>query len=91
MRRSSSGSVSSKKDTRPPPPPPPPKAMKKAVTPKKERSYSIQAQDLTNPDLKPCIELDPGWIIVWSRSQKRWYFFNGRANRSVWEWPPPKV
>ena len=45
---------------------------------------------LQNPNVKPNISLYPGWVTNWSRSQKRWYFFDTRTNKSVWEWPPPK-
>lgn len=45
--------------------------------------------DLQNPDQKPHTKLPPGWMCVWSKSQKRWYFFNTTNNKSVWEWPPP--
>lgn len=44
--------------------------------------------DLENPDLKPDVVLPPGWLTVWSKSQKRWYFFDTKANKSVWQWPP---
>ena len=44
--------------------------------------------DLQRPDVKPSVDLPPGWMCVWSKSQKRWYFFNTKNNKSVWEWPP---
>ncbi|KAL7543458.1 hypothetical protein ACHAXR_012739 [Thalassiosira sp. AJA248-18] len=48
-----------------------------------------QEQDMTtqlqNPGVKPKIALAPGWICVWSKSQKRWYFFNTNTNKSVWD------
>jgi hypothetical protein len=28
-------------------------------------------------------------MCVWSKSQKRWYFFDTKTNKSVWQWPPP--
>jgi hypothetical protein len=34
------------------------------------------------------VDLPPGWICVWSKSQKRWYFFDTKTNKSVWKWPP---
>ncbi len=46
-------------------------------------------RDTLNPSAKPNINLPPGWICVWSKSQRRWYYFNSRTNKSVWEWPPP--
>ena len=45
--------------------------------------------DLVSPDKKPNVDLPPGWMCVWSKSQKRWYFFDTKTNKSVWEWPPP--
>ena len=47
------------------------------------------AVDLQNPSAKPAINLPQGWMCVWSKSQKRWYFFDTKTNKSVWEWPPP--
>jgi len=44
--------------------------------------------DLESPDSKPVVDLPPGWICVWSKSQKRWYFFDTKTNKSVWKWPP---
>jgi WW domain len=44
--------------------------------------------DLENPDQKPEVVLPAGWMTVWSKSQKRWYFFDTKANKSVWQWPP---
>jgi hypothetical protein len=48
-----------------------------------------QAADLQSPDSKPEVDLPPGWMCVWSKSQKRWYFFDTKTNKSVWQWPPP--
>eukprot|EP00980_Cylindrotheca_fusiformis_P003037 scaffold709_cov197-Cylindrotheca_fusiformis.AAC.5 len=45
--------------------------------------------DLQSPEVKPSVDLPPGWMCVWSKSQKRWYFFDTKTNRSVWQWPPP--
>ena len=45
--------------------------------------------DLQTADVKPNVNLPPGWMCVWSKSQKRWYFFNTKNNKSVWQWPPP--
>lgn len=44
--------------------------------------------DLESPDVRPDVELPPGWMCVWSKSQKRWYFFDTKTNKSVWKWPP---
>jgi len=48
-----------------------------------------QPLDYTNKDRKPNVDLPTGWMCVWSKSQTRWYFFDTRSNKSVWEWPPP--
>lgn len=48
-----------------------------------------QVLDLQSPDNKPQVNLPPGWISVWSKSQQRWYFFDTKTNKSVWQWPPP--
>ena len=47
------------------------------------------AMDMQSADKKPSVDLPEGWICVWSKSQKRWYFFNTKNNKSVWQWPPP--
>eukprot|EP00977_Amphora_coffeiformis_P004596 scaffold992_cov175-Amphora_coffeaeformis.AAC.5 len=49
---------------------------------------SPTAQELQCPDVKPEVDLPPGWMCVWSKSQKRWYFFNRSNNTSMWV--PPK-
>jgi WW domain len=41
-----------------------------------------------SPDQKPLVDLPLGWMCVWSKSQKRWYFFDTKTNKSVWKWPP---
>ena len=54
------------------------------------KSTSITSTlDLQSPDKKPTVDLPAGWMCVWSKSQKRWYFFDTKTNKSVWEWPPP--
>jgi hypothetical protein len=45
--------------------------------------------DMQTPDKKPEVDLPPGWMTVWSKSQNRWYFFCTKSNKSVWQWPPP--
>ncbi|GKY94111.1 hypothetical protein MPSEU_000377400 [Mayamaea pseudoterrestris] len=40
------------------------------------------------PDKPPNINLLPDWICVWSKSQKRWYFWHKKTNQSLWNWPP---
>lgn len=83
-----------------PPPPPqpniPPKAVpKQALAPPQAQKMTAAAPppplplDMQSPDKKPNVDLPQGWICVWSKSQKRWYFFDTRSNKSVWEWPPP--
>jgi hypothetical protein len=47
--------------------------------------------DLQSPEKRPNVDLPPGWMCVWSKSQKRWYFFDTKTNTSVWQWPPPKA
>ena len=42
--------------------------------------------DLTDPNSKPNLQLPQGWIIAWSRSNKRWYFNHIPTKRSVWEY-----
>lgn len=49
-------------------------------------SDALNAAQLQNPDVKPQVSLPPGWICAWSKSQKRWYFFNTNTNKSVWEY-----
>lgn len=44
--------------------------------------------DMQSPDKKPNVDLPAGWMCVWSKSQRRWYFFDTRTNKSVWQWPP---
>eukprot|EP00986_Skeletonema_menzelii_P000422 scaffold124_cov153-Skeletonema_menzelii.AAC.11 len=83
-----------------PPPPPvvtsqkplPPKRMEsneelpQSTTNPAKSSEAVQANntDLQNPNEKPKITLPEFWICVWSKSQKRWYFFDTRTNKSVW-------
>lgn len=45
--------------------------------------------DMQTPDKRPGVDLPQGWMTVWSKSQKRWYFFCTKTNKSVWQWPPP--
>jgi hypothetical protein len=84
-------------DHKPAPPPSSLPSRPKPAPPKRQSSAEIaQPQhiqstvlDLQNPNQKPQINLPQGWMCVWSKSQKRWYFFDTRTNKSVWEWPPP--
>jgi hypothetical protein len=50
---------------------------------------SAEGPDMESPNKKPNVDLPPGWMTVWSKSQKRWYFFCTKTNKSVWQWPPP--
>jgi len=79
----------------PPPPgqtqkPPPPKRMNSReettqnTTTESVQSSEASSTDLQNPNEKPKITLPEFWICVWSKSQKRWYFFDTRTNKSVW-------
>jgi len=49
-----------------------------------EAAAQTNITDLQNPNEKPKITLPEFWICVWSKSQKRWYFFDTRTNKSVW-------
>ena len=41
--------------------------------------------DLENPEMEPRDKLPEGWACIWSKSQRRWYFFHNRTNKSVWD------
>jgi len=79
------------------PPPPPPSAKRKSLVPKHQQHKPQQQKqqptprpaDVQSPNSKPKVDLPPGWMCVWSKSQKRWYFFDSKTNKSVWQWPPP--
>lgn len=80
-------------------PPVPPKPNKLAPPVQTASGSSQQAtkkpppppptMDMQSPDAKPNVDLPAGWMTVWSKSQQRWYFFNTKTNKSVWQWPPP--
>jgi len=63
--------------------PPPPTSQVSLSHPKAKQSVD---EKLRPP--KPQVNLPPSWMCVWSKSQKRWYFFDTMTNKSVWEWPP---
>ena len=42
-------------------------------------------EQLQNQSVKPSVKLPTGWICVWSKNQKRWYFFDTSTNKSVWD------
>ena len=81
---------------KPRPPPPPPKKQvqrQKPIRPpppnKQTQQQKIPPPPPENSEAKPNIQLPPGWITVFSKSQRKWYYFDKKTNRSVWEWPPP--
>jgi hypothetical protein len=94
-----------KKSQPPPPPRPPPRPpAEKSPATKPPAPAPVKAKpvesapaaatssaplDLQSPDKKPQVDLPAGWMCVWSKSQQRWYFFDTRTNKSVWQWPPP--
>ena len=49
------------------------------------QQYQDVATNLENPDIKPTNKLPEGWVVVWSKSQKRWYYFHKITNKSVWD------
>ena len=53
------------------------------------RTVSLGSSEVQSLDNKPKFNLPPDWIVSWSKSQERWYYFNKKTNVSVWEWPPP--
>lgn len=55
----------------------------------KQSKKPAAPMETQSPNEKPNISLPQGWISVWSKSQRRWYYFDQRTNKSVWEWPPP--
>jgi len=56
--------------------------QKQVVAP--EVSTSTNALNLQSPHHKPNIHQPSGWMCVGSKSQKRWYFFDTKTNKSVW-------
>ena len=45
----------------------------------------VEESVLINEKVKPRLVLPVGWVVVWSKSNKRWYFFDTVKNKSVWE------
>ena len=72
-----------------PKPAPPKRKNSGDVVHTDDNNCTATVVDLQDPNQKPHTKLPPGWMCVWSKSQKRWYFFNTTNNKSVWEWPPP--
>ncbi len=58
-------------------------------SPNTKQSQKPVPPEVQSPNAKPKVTLPPGWISVWSKSQRRWYYFDQKTNKSVWEWPPP--
>jgi hypothetical protein len=51
-----------------------------------ERTNLAEAQ-MIDAGTKPSPpNLPANWVVVWSRSNKRWYFFDQKRNQSVWEY-----
>jgi hypothetical protein len=76
------------------PPKPKPKEQAPVPVPREAATNTVlkppqlSESALQNPGSKPDVKLPPGWMTVWSKSQKRWYFFDTKTNKSVWQWPP---
>lgn len=96
-RRGSTGERPPAPPSKPGPPPPKPIASRtplpppqnKGNPPQNKQPPPPQAIDMQSADRKPNVDLPAGWMTVWSKSQKRWYFFCTKTNKSVWQWPPP--
>lgn len=74
------------------PPPNGPQSVQKPPAAPKPSSAPAPPQvaiEVQSQDIKPNVNLPPDWVVSWSRSQQRWYYFNKKTNKSVWEWPPP--
>jgi hypothetical protein len=87
--------------SKPPPPPTTPHPTQLEKRPDQAR-YSASSEtdsllsfeglvkaNMQDPNNKPDIKLPPEWMLVWSKSKKRWYYFDRQTQASVWEWPPP--
>ena len=80
--------------TKAPPPPPKPDQSQPDQAKRKPVVWQSAPQapggiDMSSPDKKPDVQLPSNWMCVWSKSQRRWYFFDRKTNKSVWQWPPP--
>lgn len=66
---------------------PPPKAPQRqgSITQPAEttKPQPQEAANLEDADVKPNVDLPDGWISVWSKSQKRWYFFGKSATTRI--------
>lgn len=85
---------------KPPPPsaqkpkPPPPSSDLKtpdSLPQKDKRPKPPLGYEAEDPNVKPKVDLPDGWISVYSNSKQKWYYFDKKANKSVWEWPPPSL
>lgn len=82
-----------------PPPPPRSQGQQLSVSKPQPKQHAPPRQqqkqppppplEAQSPNIKPKVDLPPGWMCVWSKSQNRWYFFDTTTNKSVWQWPPP--
>jgi hypothetical protein len=85
---------------KPPPPsaqktrPPPPSSDSNAQSSlsqnvaKPKAPLGYEAED---PNIIPKVDLPDGWMSVYSNSKQKWYYFDKKTNKSVWEWPPPSL
>jgi hypothetical protein len=75
-----------------PPPPKPSFVLSRSGAPAanvEQPPAAVVSANVQSPDNKPDFDLPTGWVCAWSKSQNRWYFFDQRSNKSVWQWPPP--
>ena len=78
--------------TQKPPAPAPKMLVPQAAPPQASLAATTAAPpplEVQSKDNKPTVDLPPEWLVSWSNSQQRWYYFNRKTNKSVWEWPPP--
>ena len=64
-------------------PAPPNRQLGNDSLPSSNLNTCTEAQ-LQNPNEKPALNLPESFMCVWSKSQKRWYFFDKNTNKSVW-------
>ena len=63
-----------------------PKEAELSVAPPPEPRANLTEGQMVDAVVKPApTNLPPEWVVVWSRSNKRWYFFDQKRNKSVWE------
>lgn len=83
--------------SKPPPPPTEPnpnqlqqhsgKIIAQSTETESHLMLEVSPPNMQDPNNKPDIKLPPDWMLVWSKSKKRWYYFDKRTQESVWEWP----